>query len=222
VGDFAVFGSVCEPYEYLWRIIGSENALLWMVGEADRFTAFVDRVGDFLVEFARAEIEAARGRIVGMYIWGDVAYRRGMLFGAARWREMFKPHVARLIALCRDHGLLTVYHGCGNVAEIFGDLVEMGLNAYNPLEAKSGLDVVELKKKYANRLAFVGNIDVRVLATNDRDAIRREVLYKLQAARGGGYVLQSDHSIPGDVASASYEYVIQLLREYGRFPLHIP
>jgi len=33
--DFPVFGSVCEPYEYLWRIIGSENALLWMAEAPD-------------------------------------------------------------------------------------------------------------------------------------------------------------------------------------------
>jgi len=219
--DFAIFGSICEPYEYLWRAIGSENALVWMVSAPDLFSAFVDRVGDFLVALAKAEIEAGKGRLSGMYIWGDVAYRRGMLFGAARWRELFKPHVKRLIDLCRSYGLLTVYHGCGNASEIFDDMVEMGLDAYNPLEAKSGLDVVELKKKYANKLAFVGNIDVRVLGTNDRDGIRREVLYKLQAAEGGGYVVQSDHSVPGDVEPLSYEYVIQLVQEYGRYPLAI-
>ena len=33
--DFAVFGSVCEPFEYLWRIIGSENSLYWMTTHAD-------------------------------------------------------------------------------------------------------------------------------------------------------------------------------------------
>jgi uroporphyrinogen-III decarboxylase len=144
-----------------------------------------------------------------------------MLFGAARWREMFKPHVKRLIALCHSYHLPAIYHGCGNAREIFDDMVEMGLDAYNPLEAKSGLDVVELKKMYSNRLAFVGNIDVRALATNDRAAIKREVLYKLRAAQGGGYVAQSDHSIPGDVAPSSYEYVIELLQENGRLPILI-
>jgi len=219
VDDFAVVGSICEPYEYLWRIIGSENALFWMVSAADLFAAFVDRVGDFLLALAKAEIEAAKERLSGMYIWGDVAHVRGMLFGAARWRELFKPHVERLIALCHSYNLPAIYHGCGNASEIFDDLVEMGLDAYNPLEAKSGLDVVELKRKYANKLAFVGNIDVRVLESNNSEAIGREVLYKLRAAEGGGYVVQSDHSIPGDVAPSSYEYMLQRVREYGSYPL---
>ncbi len=63
-------------------------------------------------------------------------------------------------------------------------------------------------------LAFNGNIDVRVLATNDRDQIRREVLRKLNAAKGGGYILQSDHSVPYNVDPASYDYVVRLVREH--------
>ncbi len=219
--DFAVFGSVCEPYEYLWRIIGSETALVWMASEPERFAAFVNRVGAFLLEFCRAQIEAARNRLTGMYIWGDVAYRGGMLFGLARWRSLFKPHVKALIDVCRRHGLLTVYHGCGKASAIFDDLLELGLNAYNPLEAKAGLDVVALKKRYAGRLAFVGNIDVRVLESGDEAAIRNEVLYKSRAAAGGGWIFQSDHSITSQVRPESYELALRVLRENGDYPLRL-
>ncbi|MFB3786617.1 MAG: uroporphyrinogen decarboxylase family protein [bacterium] len=221
VEDFAVFGSVCEPYEYLWRIIGSENALVWMASEPDRFAAFVDRVGAFLLEFCQAQIEAARGRLMGMYIWGDVAYRGGMFFGLPRWRTLFKPHVKALIDCCRRHGLLTVYHGCGKASAIFDDLQELGLHAYNPLEAKAGLDVVVLKKRYAGKLAFVGNIDVRVLETGDEEAVRREVLYKLRAAAGGGWIFQSDHSVTSQVRPEIYELALRVLRENGNFPLRL-
>ena len=219
--DFAVFGSVCEPYEYLWRIIGSENALYWMATDADLFRAFVDRLGKFLLDFAEAQIQAGKGRLSGMYIWGDVAYVNGMLFGAPRWREVFKPHVKALIDLCHRHGLMTIYHGCGDARAILGDMVEIGLDAYNPLEAKAHLDVVELKKTYAGKLAFVGNVDVRVLESGDPEKIRRETRYKLQAARGGGWVFQSDHSISSSVTPESYELAIRTLREAGNYPLDV-
>lgn len=222
VEDFAVFGSVCEPYEYLWRIVGSENALLWMVDAPDLLADFVARIGDFLVRFAKAQMEAGRGRLAGMYIWGDVAYRRSMFFSPQLWRTMFKPHVAALIQVAHDAGLPVVYHGCGNCSVLYEDFVEIGLDAYNPLEAKAGLDVVELKKQYAGRLAFVGNIDVRVLESGDPETIRREVLYKLQAAKGGGWVFQSDHSVSTSVAPESYDLAIQTLREYGTYPLSLP
>jgi len=174
-----------------------------------------------LLAFCQAQIEAARGRLTGMYIWGDVAYQGGLLFGLSRWRALFKPHVQALITCCRQHGLLTVYHGCGKASAIFDDLLELGLHAYNPLEAKAGLDVVDLKKKYAGRLAFVGNIDVRVLETGNEEAIRREVLYKLRAAAGGGWIFQSDHSITSQVRPESYELAMRILREYGNYPLKL-
>lgn len=219
VEDFAVFGSVCEPYEYLWRCIGSENSLYWLSTHRQELAAFVDRIGDFMLELAEAQIAAGRGRLAGMYIWGDVAYVKGMLFGAPRWRELFKPHVKAMIDLCHRHGLMVIYHGCGNARDILEDLAELGLDAYNPLEAKAGLDAVELRKQFADRLAFVGNIDVRVLEQGDPEAIRRMVRYKLQAARGGGWVFQSDHSVSAGVRPESYELALATLRELGTYPL---
>ena len=219
VDDFPIFGSVCEPFEFLWRIVGSENALLWMGLEPELLKEFVDRIGQFLYDLACAEIRAGRGRLSGLYIWGDVAYVRGMLFGAARWRELFKPHIEKLIDLCHAHDLMVIYHGCGNAREILDDLAAIGLDGYNPLEAKAGLDVVELKKRYAGKLAFVGNVDVRVLETNDPEQIAREVRYKLKAAKGGGWVFQSDHSVSSSVAPESYALAIETLRSCGNYPL---
>jgi hypothetical protein len=221
VDDFAVFGSVCEPFEYLWRIIGSENALYWLATDTELLHQFVDQLGAFLLDFAKAQIAAGKGRLSGMYIWGDVAYTRGMLFGPRRWREIFKPHVKALIDLCHEHGLMTIYHGCGDARPIYDDMVELGLGGYNPLEAKAGLDVVELKKQYAGKLAFVGNIDVRVLESGDPEKIKQEVRRKLQAARGGGYIFQSDHSVSSNVATESYELAIQTFRELSNYPLQV-
>jgi uroporphyrinogen decarboxylase len=219
VADFAVFGSVCEPFEYLWRCIGSENALLWMASARDALAAFVDRVGAFIVSLAEAQIAAGGGRLSGMYLWGDVAYRNAMLFSPALWRELLKPHVKALASLCHRHGLMVIYHGCGNSREILGDLAEIGVDGYNPVEVKAGLDAVELKQTYGGKLAFVGNIDVRVLEAGDPEVIRREVLYKLRAARGGGWVCQSDHSVSSAVSPESYELALNTLREFGRYPL---
>lgn len=219
INDFAVFGSVCEPYEYLWRVIGTENALYWMVEEPELFKDFVDRIGKFELEFCRAQIEAGKGRLSGMYIWGDVAYRNGMLFNPNTWREVFKPHVKALIDLCHSNNLMVIYHGCGNATPIYNDFVEIGLDGYNPLEVKADLDVVKLKKEYAGKLSFVGNIDVRVLERGNPAEIKKHVLYKLQAAKGGGWIFQSDHSVSSDVDPESYKLAVETLREYGSYPL---
>jgi hypothetical protein len=219
--DFCVFGSVCEPHEMMWRILGTENVLMKMAEGPDQVAAFVERLGDFLVGIVEGQVAAAEGALKGLYIWGDVAFVHGMLFSPDFWREAYKPQLTRICAAAHKHGLKTVYHGCGNASVLFEDMIEAGVDCYNPLEAKSGLDVVELKRQYGARWAFNGNINVQVLETNDREKVRAEVLRKLNAAKGGGYILQSDHSMPSNVDPATYDYVIQLLREYGNYPLDL-
>ena len=219
--DFCVFGSVCEPHEMIWRIVGTENVLLKIGEDPGKVARFVERLGDFLVGVVEAQIAAADGKLSGLYVWGDVAYDRGMFFSPDFWRAAYKPQLARICAVAHAAGLKTIYHGCGDARSVFEDLIEAGVDAYNPLEAKAGLDVVELKRKYGGRWAFNGNLDVRVLATNDEDLVRREVLTKLNAAKGGGYIAQSDHSVPDNVAPSTYDYVVKLVREYGGYPLDL-
>jgi uroporphyrinogen decarboxylase len=152
-------------------------------------------------------------------IWGDVAYVNGMLFSPEYWRSHFRPIVAEQIRICHEAKLPVIYHGCGNASLIFEDFIGMGLDAYNPLEAKSGLDVVDLRKKYGHRMGFCGNMDALAWANAPLPELRRQIMHKLNAARGGGYIFQSDHSVPSNVSAERYEYVVNLVRQNGSYPL---
>lgn len=219
--DFPVYGSMIEVSECLTRLVGQENALLWMGEFPEEMGRVIRRIGAFYLECARAELEAGRGVLDGFVIWGDVAYKAGTFFSPDYWREHFKPWVAAMTAEAHAHGLPVIYHGCGNVHRIFEDYAEIGIDAYNPLEVKAGMDVLDLRRRYGHRIGFCGNSDIRVWESGDRDAIRREVLRKLNAARGGGYIFQSDHSVAGDVSGPTYDSIISLVREFGRYPLEL-
>jgi len=205
----------------LWRIMGTENVLIKLAEAPDRMAAFIERLGDFLVGIAKGQIAAADGRLSGLYIWGDIAYKHGMFFSPEYWRKVYKPQLERICDVVHAAGLKTIYHGCGDASVVFDDMIEAGVDAVNPLEAKAGLDVVAMKRRFKDRWAFNGNIDVQVLSTNDREQIRREVLTKLNAAKGGGFIVQSDHSVPESVDPGTYDYVVRLVREHGRYPLDL-
>jgi uroporphyrinogen decarboxylase len=219
--DFPVYGSICEGHEQLWRIIGTENVMLWIGLYPDELGRFIERLGKFLVEMTRAQIKAGGGLLDGMVIWGDVAYVNGMLFSPDFWRTHFKPIVAEQVRICHQAGLPVIYHGCGNATKIFEDFIEIGVDSYNPLEAKSGLDVVELRRQYGHRMGFCGNMDVLKWANAPEDELRRYVLRKLNAAKGGGYIFQSDHSVPTNVSGERYQLVVELVRAQGRYPLSL-
>ena len=219
--DFPVYGGVCEGHEMLWRIIGSENAMLWIGLYPDEIALFVERICAFSLEVVRAQIKAADGRLDGMVIWGDVAYKKGMLFSPAYWRRVFKPGVKAIVDECHAHGLPVIYHGCGCSKRIFEDFIEIGVDAYNPLESKAGMDMIALRRAYGHRIAFCGNMDVMVWADGSQDEIKAAALTRLNAGKGGGLIFQSDHSVPSNVSGENYDYVVKLVRQYGRYPLHL-
>lgn len=219
--DFPVYGSICEGQETLWRIIGSEHVMLWIGLYPDEIGRFVERINDFALELTKAQIKAAGGLLDGMVIWGDIAYKKDMFFSPDYWRKYFKPGVKAIVDVCHEHGIPVIYHGCGNVKRVFADFIDIGVDAYNPLEAKAGLDVVELRRQYGHKIAFCGNMDVLKWAEGSREELKEVVLTKLNAAKGGGFIFQSDHSVPSNVSGQNYEYVVNLVREYGRYPLRL-
>ncbi len=219
--DFPVYGSVCEGHEMLWRIIGLNNVLLWIGLYPDQVGKFVDRIIKFSLGITEAQIKAADGMLDGMVIWGDVAYTKDLLFSPDYWRKHFKPGVKAIVDLCHSYDIPVIYHGCGNVNKIFEDYIETGVDAYNPLEAKAGLDVVDLRKRYGHRIAFCGNMDVLTWAKASKEELRGVVLTKLNAAKGGGFIFQSDHSVPGNISGENYDYAVNLVRDYGTYPLDL-
>ena len=219
--DFPVFGSMTECSECLTRLIGQENTFMWMGLYPERMGECINRIGRFYLDCARALIDAGQGLIDGLVIWGDVAYKKGLFFSPDYWRRYFKPWVKAMVDLAHENNLPVIYHGCGNVEKIFEDYVEMGIEAYNPLEVKAGMDVVALRRRYGNRMAFCGGSDIQIWETGDKDAVRQEVLRTLSAAIGGGMIFQSDHSVSASVSGHTYDFVVKLVREYGQYPLDL-
>lgn len=219
--DFPVYGSQCEANEYLTRILGAKNFLLWIAMYPEQMGKFITRINEWALELLKAQIKAADGLIDGMVIWGDVAYRKDVFFSPDYWRKWYKPGLQALVQTCHEAGLPVIYHGCGNVKRIFADFIEVGIDAYNPLEAKAGLDVVDLRRQYGHQIGFCGNMNVLEWAHLNKDELKPIVLRKLNAAKGGGLIFQSDHSVPSNVSAENYEYVINLVREYGQYPLNL-
>jgi len=219
--DFPVYGSIIECSECLTRLVGQENSLFWMGMYSDRLGECINSIGRFYLECTRAQIEAADGLLDGFVIWGDVAYKESLLFDPEYWRRYFKPWVKAMIEECHRNKLPVIYHGCGNVNAIFEDFIEIGVDAYNPLEVKADMNALRLKKMYGNKIGFCGNNDIQIWETGDLDLIKKETLRKLNAAKQGGFIFQSDHSVSSDVSGKTYDYIVKLVREFGTYPLDL-
>jgi hypothetical protein len=218
--DFCITSGICEPWEFLWRIRGMEDGMIDLVRYPKETGEFINRLVEFSIEAARQIIKRAGCKV--MYVWGDVAFKQGMLFSPKTWRELIFPGLKKICKAIHDMGAHVIYHGCGKNPDFLIEwFMEAGIDALNPLEVKAGMDLLYLKKKYGKRLALNGGIDNAGVLSRDKKAIKKHVLTMLNAAKGGGYILQSDHSIPGSVPAENYDYVVELTRKFGTYPLNL-
>jgi len=157
-------------------------------------------------------------RFDGAYLFCDLAYRKGLFFSPRHYREQLHPVFKMLCRYFREKNMPIILHSCGRVKELIPDLIEAGFSCLQPLEVKAGMDVRELKREYAGKLALMGGIDVRLMSTENPRLIEEEVESKFQVAKkGGGYIYHSDHSIPKDVSFQQYQRVMELVRRHGEY-----
>ena len=136
----------------------------------------------------------------------------------AAYRSLIWPDHRRLAGWAHEKGLKFIYHTDGDVNGVVDLYIQAGFDCLQPLEAKARMDIRTLIPRYGDRLAFFGNIDIRVLSTNDPDQVEEELRSKLEAGKSRrGYIFHSDHSVPPAVSWKTYQHVIRLLNNLGKY-----
>lgn len=154
----------------------------------------------------------------GAWIFGDIAYNHAPFCSPRMYRQLVMPAHARQVGWFKDRGLPVIYHTDGDFRPLIPSFIEIGIDCFQPLEAKANIDVRELKPQVGDRVTLMGNIDIMTLITNDRERIEAEVAAKIPlAGRGGGYIYHSDHSVPPGVTWETYQFLMRLVDEYGRY-----
>lgn len=216
--DKFVHYSAAFGYDKMQGFVGSERLLLSMVEDP----AWVKDMFDTAVELviAGADEMLARGFVFdGAFVYDDMGYRNASLFSPATYRAVEFPSQKRMCDFFKSKDLPVILHSCGCVKELVPMLVEAGFTCLQPLEVKAGMDLVDLKQRHGDRLAFMGGIDVRAMAHPDPEVIVKEIATKLPVAKkGGGYIYHSDHSVPSNVTFQQYCHTMDLVQQYGSYP----
>jgi uroporphyrinogen decarboxylase len=148
----------------------------------------------------------------------DLGYKGGLFFSPKHYEEQLHRVLKELCRYFHSHGMQVLLHCCGNVKDLIPFFIEEGIDCLGPLEVKAGMDLIELKEKYGDKICFLGGIDVRLMALDDPKPIEKEIKEKITVAKeDGGYIYHSDHSIPKNVSFKQYKRIIELVTKYGKY-----
>ena len=197
-GDrFRVFQIGFSLYERAWTLRGMENLMMDFIDHPQ----FVHTLFKAIADYNIAQVEKALTYdIDAVYFGDDWGQQRGLQMGPRLWRKFIYPVLQRMYAAVRDAGKYVFIHSCGDVDELFDDLIAIGLNCFNPFQPEV-MDVFALLKQYRGRLAFHGGLSTqRTLPYGSVDDVRCETQRLLNAGRDGGYIFAPAHAVEGDVS----------------------
>ncbi len=214
-GDcFRVFKIGFSLYERAWTLRGMENLMMDFLDHPDFVRELLHSIADYNITQVK---EALKYDIDAVYFGDDWGQQTGLQMGPCIWREFIFPELKRMYAVIREAGKYITIHSCGKVDEVFDDLIEIGLNCFNPFQPEV-MDVFSLMKKYKGRLAFHGGLSTqKTLPYGSVEGVRNETDRLLEAGGNGGYIFAPAHAVEGDVPLENMLAFIEMLHNQNGY-----
>ena len=197
------------------RIVGTERLLIMMMDDPELVIDIFNTQLDCSLQLLDMIWDA--GYEFDAIGWpDDMGYRNGPFFSVDTYREILKPVHKRAIAWAHEKSIVAHLHSCGNINKLLPELIDIGLDALNPLEVKAGMDPIHIKKTYGDRLVLHGGLNA--MLWDDIGQIEAEMRRLMPVLKqNGGYIFAEDHSIPDSVSLDNYKKIVALGKELGAY-----
>jgi len=210
---FRVFQIGFSLYERAWTLRGMANLMMNFHDHPEFVHELFSAIADYNVAQVR---EALKHDIDAVYFGDDWGQQHGLQMGPRKWREFILPQLKRMYGAVRAAGKFVMIHSCGDVDELFDDLLAAGLNCFNPFQPEV-MDVYSLLPRYRGRLAFHGGLSTqKTLPFGTPDDVRRETRRLLELGAEGGYIFAPAHDVEGDVPLENIVAMIEAVQRQTR------
>jgi len=198
-------------------LAGMEALFVAMATEPDTVRTLLRRIADYQIGIVRRYIDMGVDAVRGV---DDYGAQKSLMLSPKMWRDLIKPELSRIFKVVNDAGLFAFFHSCGHIMDIVPDLIEIGVDVLDPVQAQAN-DHAQLKHRFGDRLSFMGGTDSQyVLSRGTPAEVEAEVKQRIRIlGTGGGYILGPDHFIP--IPERNYRAFLSAGEQYGHYPLEI-
>lgn len=212
---FCIAGIGFSMFERSWSLMGMENTLINMIEYPNELEELYDRICEYNLKIVDIALEYD---IDGVYFGDDWGQQRGLIMGPDYWRRFIKPRMKRMYEAVKSKGKYIIQHSCGDIHEIFPDLIEIGLDCYQTFQPEI-YDIELIKEKYGDKLSFWGGISTQKLlpyATVDQVKSETARIMKIMS-KGGGYIAAPTHAVPFDVPPENVLAMMDVFKSQGKY-----
>ena len=202
-------------FEKAYFARGIENFLSDMVGEPE----YAKKLLDTIIRKNMVMLENIINipEIDGVLLGSDWGSQKSLLMSPNIWHELIEPGEKMEYDLIHSAHKDVWVHSCGNVEQIMGDLINLGVDVLNPLQPEC-MDIKRIKKQFGDKLTFWGGISTQqTLPYGTPEEVRRETDEVAKFMRtNGGYILAPSQEIQADVTYENLRMLIDSARSLAR------
>lgn len=208
--EMGIFGNVISlmGYEPLSYAIYDDEQLVY-----DMF----EKVGKNHIEVVKKCIEESDIKMIGAIVLADdMGYKHSTMISPDHLRKYVFPWQKRFVEMVHGYDLPCILHCCGDIEEIMSDLIDfVKIDARHSFEDNI-MPVIEAKKKYGDKIAILGGVDIDFLCRANESQIRLYVDRIIDVcAPGGGYALGTGNSVTNYVPVNNYLIMLDEGRRKG-------
>ncbi len=143
-----------RPFERMQFLRGTEDVFMDLAYGTKEIRRLIDIIHEFYL--AEAAIWAS-SEVDGIFFMDDWGTQQALLINPDLWREVFKPLYRDYCDTIHSAEKFVFFHSDGNIEAIYGDLIEIGVDAIN--SQLFCMDIESLAEKYKGKITFWGEID---------------------------------------------------------------
>lgn len=212
----AIFCKIGGPFIRSSFIRGETDWYMDLASDKVFAKDLAEKVGSHLIQIGLESLSRANLYETGIWIYDDMGSNKAPLFSPKVFEEIFLPIYKRMVYSLKKAGAKKVILHCdGNILSFLDMVIEAGIDGINPVEPKAGMNILELKKRYDNRLSYIGGVDnAFILPKGNKKEIEDHILPILEAGREGGIVIGT-HSIGPDIPVKNYDWYHQIVSDFS-------
>jgi uroporphyrinogen decarboxylase len=181
--DFFVLATLNAGFDLGYELLGFERFMMWTIQARVTMKHYYEKLIDTNLKLALMSAEAGADAIL---IADDLAFNTGTFVDPDYLRSDYFPILKDMITEIKKTGLPVFFHSDGDLRKIIPDLISCGVDVLQSCDPNANMDIPTLKGEYGQDLAFMGNIDVDLLANGSVQQVEQTTRNLIRDARGGG------------------------------------
>ena len=210
----------CNLFEWGTFLRRMDNFLMDLLCEPDQVARMLDQLLERHLA-TLAKVCDSVGDIVDIIRFGDdLGMTSGPFMDVDTYRSLFKPRHKQLCDYVKTHSQMhTFIHSCGSISSLMPDLIEEGIEIFNPVQTNARqMEPEFLKKEFGQDCTFWGGgvETVGTLNNGTPEQVREQVLERLEImSAGGGFVFNTVHNILPDVPPQNILAMFDAVKEFN-------